>query len=391
MTKYSYILIFAVYLLIWGCAENQEPPLATPQFEISKIRLDEAWNLKNTDPYTVEVHVQTSGSTSELLPVVLEVSDGMGSVLYTDSLYDDGAAYHPDDGDVIAGDGVFRNRFRADQITDQPVMLTFSFQASDIKNEQSAVYSTDIRFDNNYKPVVVAITAPDTLKEGTEAAYLYAAVFDKDGTEEVNKVLVEVFEASDDASVDTFSLFNDGNFIENGDVTAGDSIFSYKMDSSYAVGKKGAYRFRFTPYDDFTFPGEPRSVNIFLVNNPGQVFTVNMPDSLPLPAQGSSVLVQVYADVGDPQGLSDVDSVYFTLEDSQGEYVVDDYGNLVKITLSDDGDMENSGDQVAGDGIFSVIIRVSSTNRKESYTLHFYERDLVGNLSDDTRQPFVIY
>ncbi len=389
-TKYIYICLSAVSLLIWSCAEDQEPPLASLQFEISKVQIDEAWNLKNTAPYTVEVHVQTSASTYELLPVVMEVSDAAGSIVYTDSLYDDGAAYYPDDGDVIAGDGVFRNRFRADQITDQPTMLTFSFRASDKKNEQSAVFSTDIRFDNNYKPEIVAITAPDTLKDGMEAAYLYAAVFDKDGTEEVENVLVEVFRALDEASIDTFSMFNDGNFMENGDVTASDSIFSYKMDSSYAAGKKGVYRFRFTPYDGFTFPGEPSTVNIFLENSPGQVLGVNMPDSIPLPAQGS-VLVQVYADVTDPQGLGDVDSVYFTLEDSQGEFVRDDYGNLVKITLADDGDTNNNGDQVAGDGTFSVIIQVASTNRKEDYTLHFYERDLVGNLSNDTRQSFVIY
>ena len=388
--KFIYIIMLAVSLFVWSCTEEQEPPLATPQLEISKVQTDEAWNLKNTEPYTVEVHVQTSGSNYDLLPVVMEVRDGMGGVVYTDSLYDDGAAYHPDDGDVIAGDGVFRNRFYADQITDQPTMLTFSFQAGDKKNNQSAVYTTDIRFDNNFKPEIVALTAPDTLKDGMEAAYLYAAVFDKDGTEEVENVLVEVFKSADSASIDTFSLFNDGNFPVNGDVTAGDSIFSYKLDSSYAAGKKGSYRFLFTPYDAFTFPGVSKSTNIFLENSAGRIISVSMPDSLPLPSQGSE-LVQVYADVSDPQGLDDVDSVYFTLEDSQGKFVRDDYGNTVKITLADDGDMNNNGDRVAGDGTFSVIIQVTSTNRKEDYTLHFYERDLVGNLSEDTQHPFVIY
>ncbi|HGY54432.1 MAG TPA: hypothetical protein ENK44_01895 [Caldithrix abyssi] len=390
ITKYNIIFLTVFAVLLLQCKQEQEPPLASPEIEISKVRTDEAWNIKNDEPYTVEVHVQTNGSNSNLLPVVMAVKDGMGATLFTDSLYDDGAAEHPDDGDVIAGDGVFRNRFRADRISDQPTVLTFAFQAADADGNESAVYTQDVRFDNNFKPEIVSVSAPDTLPSGSPAVYLYAAVFDKDGTEEVTNVLVEVFKAAQNTSVDTFSMFNDGNFAQNGDVTAGDSVYSFKMDSAYAAGKQGEYRFRFTPYDAFTTPGQPAEMTMYLENLAGQVSTVFMADSVPKPTQGS-ILVQVAAQVNDPQGLGDVDSVYFTLEDSQGKFVRDDYGNIVKIPLFDDGDNENNGDQTAGDGLFSVILQVTSTNRQEAYTLHFYERDLVGNLSADKQKSFVIY
>ena len=78
----------------------------------------------------------------------------------------------------------------------------------------------------------------------------------------------------------------------------------------------------------------------------------------------------------DPQGLADIDSVYFLLEKPDGTFG----GNGFKFDLQDNG---NSfyGDLVEGDGIYSKIVSISASNDAGLYIFHFYLRDHADNLT----------
>ena len=50
--------------------------------------------------------------------------------------------------------------------------------------------------------------------------------------------------------------------------------------------------------------------------------------------------------------------------------------------MFDDGNLALHGDQVAGDGIYSLLIQISSTNDKGTYRLEFQAKDRGGKLSN---------
>ena len=50
--------------------------------------------------------------------------------------------------------------------------------------------------------------------------------------------------------------------------------------------------------------------------------------------------------------------------------------------MFDDGDIIENGDEMAGDGIYTLKLQVESTNNPDSYTFYIYTIDKVDNLSD---------
>jgi len=105
-------------------------------------------------------------------------------------------------------------------------------------------------------------------------------------------------------------LFNDGNLNDHGDLFANDSIFTMKLDSSFAAGKMGSYLFHFYVEDSFNEENQGIPIHpIFIENQPGIIKHTNVPDTTGRPADLFLTL-----NANDPQGLADIDSVYFLLE-----------------------------------------------------------------------------
>lgn len=379
-----------ILFLISSCDEDKQVMVTGSDPEIIEIKVNQSWNLNRTEPYTVEVKVDDPQGPRTLEPVVVSVENEMGQPVYTGTLYDDGAVQNPEAGDVLAGDGVFRNRIKVADITTESGMFSLTIDAKDNEGNNAAPQTIDVRISNNQAPEIVALSVDESLPSGTEASYIYATITDPDGIEEVKSVNVEILTNPDLVKVNEFVLFNDGDFDKHGDHFASDSIHSYKMDSTFSAGLFGTYTLNFIVSDEFDDTGNPQSTNIFLENIPGYIPETSMPDSVERPLL-DAVAFASRARVIDPQGLADIDSVYFTLQDSKGVYVADNFGNITKILLADDGDLEGKGDEVAGDGIFSVILQINSNNILETYTIRFYSRDLVGNLSQPAFHQFTIY
>ena len=116
--------------------------------------------------------------------------------------------------------------------------------------------------------------------------------------------------------------------------------------------------------------------NINIENKVGMIISTSVPDTVVREEPFKDITITAH--VTDPQGLADIDSVYFISQASDGSFVTDDFGSIVRVTLNDNG---NSGDKIEGDGIFSRILRVFSDNVADDYRFHFFCRDLVGQLS----------
>lgn len=375
MIKFKIILILVIAgFSLLACNSSESVTVGTnPQ--IVKVTLKTKWNLWAANPYSVEAEVNDPQGIANIESVILQVKNASGDTLLSDSLFDDGAVYHPLAGDVIAGDGVFRNRFMPNQIDSVEGLYTFIFQAKDKEENLTQKYSVDVIFGFNTAPEIIMVTMTDTLKSGVDAEYIYTTVTDSDGVYEIESVYFDIFKDSNKLTIDPLTMIN----VE-------DSVFFYKMDSTFAACKKGWHDLVFIAEDEFEDKSDSKSESIYLENESGSILKTEVPDSVGRPS-----VIPTYAWVTDPQGLADVDSVYFTLQASDDTFVKDVFGIIVKMQLFDDGNVGYHGDEQANDGIYSEILQVTEANVADTYRFHFYMRDKVGQLSGVKIDTIKIY
>lgn len=402
MKFYKQIWILLVLALIVACDEEDNSMEIGTDPEIISARIQSGWNLLSENPVAVEATVKDPQGIPDITTVTVTVQDEGGTIVFSDSLLDDGSVYHPEAGDVFARDGVFRNQFLTASISQDEGLYRFILTASDKEGHLSNTYEKVVQFGFNELPVITGLSGSDSLPSGGESQ-LYAAVFDGNGTDEVEKVFFDLYRDSDKLTVKALEMANDGDFDTNGDLFAGDSIYSYRLDSSFAAGRKGWYDLHFSAVDGFEEPGPEAIREIYLENEAGSIKSVSKPDRIQKPDVPfnpsdsntyNRALIEVR--VSDPQGLADVDSVYFFSRKPDGELA----GGGEPFILLDNGRSFNinnllieAGDKVEGDGTYSftIIIYNDPSTLLGTYIWSFYMRDRVGNLTPVTVDSIEVY
>ncbi len=129
-------------------------------------------------------------------------------------------------------------------------------------------------------------------------------------------------------------------------------------------------------------------------NQPGEILWVQVPDSIQIPPQGTFHKALVKAAVQDPDGLSDVDSVYFYSRKPDGTLA----NNGLPLVMVDNGKPFNisnpwvdAGDEKAGDGIYSLTILIDNNAQTGRFYFTFYMRDKAGHLSPSVTDSIEVY
>lgn len=180
------------------------------------------------------------------------------------------------------------------------------------------------------------------------------------------------------------NLFDNGR-PENGDQTAGDKTYSNKFPLSQA-NPNGLYTIRYFAQDEnnntkqvalqsFNYDNGQANLAPLISND------IIEPDTL---VANTTVTIQVLIKAEDPNGLVDVESVYFTVFRPDGS------SNNIKVDLFDSGNITAHGDLVQGDGIYSLKIQVDQTNMKGTYRFEFQARDRGKKLSNVINHPVLI-
>jgi hypothetical protein len=395
MNKISIILILLLCILwIVSCSEETNPITTGEIPEISEVKLPANWSTHSTRLYKVEARVKDPQGPGNLSGVDLNVYDSSGEILiFSDSLYDDGAYFFPKDGDVLAGDGIFSNQFSAPHTvgSSNQVELVFRFRAFDKQNHESQVWENVIGFSPNSPPKINQIFAPDSISFRDENTIWAISVSDSDGISDISRAYVESEDPVRQIINYELTLHNDGDFENHGDLVAGDSIFSGRMLSSFLVGKKGDYNLIFHVEDLSEEQNiEEAKQNIFIENYMSEFLDFTIPETITIPADSGFVnigLMQV--EVYDPEGIADIDSVYFYSLKPDSNYAQ----NGLPFLMVDNGlplNLENplveTGDAVADDGIYSLSLLVYHGSLPGIYTFTFYIRDWAGNLTGPIEQ-----
>ncbi len=372
------IFLAGLMYILFSCKQDKNILTLSPNPVIDTIVLPEKWNTRVELSYKVEVKVLDAQGFANIDTVRLEVINPNSSTLiYTDYLHDDGAFYFPLDGDVLAGDGVYSNKFIAAQIVPAQATAeyTIQFSAIDKQGNHSVVKDYPVWFSPNYPPVISTITAPDTFAVPRLRPVIQMIVSDNDGISDISQAYFESQSVQGQARIFESNLFNDGNYELHGDDLAGDSVFSVRLDSSFMVDKKGSYLLWFHVLDSFLEKNEIVPAHeLFVANTPPRIVDIILPEVIERPAvSGAYKLGFLTAQVSDDQGLADIDSVYFysrkpdSTMANEGKYfvLVDNGKPFVLNQLLEQGDLQ------AGDGIYSYSLLVYNTCGAGYLHLHF--------------------
>jgi hypothetical protein len=180
------------------------------------------------------------------------------------------------------------------------------------------------------------------------------------------------------------NLLDNGN-PANGDANANDDIYSAKINLD-SNSLNGNYELKYYVTDDFNTIKQVATSKYYFNNGKSNVApvisddTIN-PDTLVV---ADTVVIYTGLKASDENGLDDIQKVYFVV------YKPDGTTNNSQLELFDDGDFNNRGDLVAGDGIYSKLISVNQNNDKGAYRFEFRAKDRSNKLSNTINHTVLI-
>jgi len=385
--KYGFTLsALSIVLVFSACREKLDVLNPGTDPEVIEAGLQAEWNLYNNEYQKIEARVNDPQGSTDIRRVSLTIRNPGGALVYSDSLFDDGRVLNPDDGDVLAGDGIFSNQFLPADVAADSGDYQFEIQAIDGDGHVSPLLTGNFHIGKYALPQVLQFSAPAILISGSEPQPVTVKVSSPAGLSGVAAVKLFLFLSGSETALLELDLYNDGNLSEHGDMQAGDSVFSVLIDSSFAAGRKGNYRLRSAGYNMAGEAGPSAEAEIELQNTAPFIITVNVPETINRPTNpGVYNRDALTALVRDEQSLTDIDQVYFYSRKPDGTYA----NNGQPFLLKDNGlvfDINNLteavGDEVAGDGEFTYSLLINNEAQTGWYRFEFFSRDKVGQISE---------
>ncbi len=204
-------------------------------------------------------------------------------------------------------------------------------------------------------------------------------------TVNIQSVYCDVY-ASDNSKLNAgpLTLLDNGR-IENGDDVANDGSFANKFPLSEAY-PNGIYNIKYFVTDKSNSTNQV-ALGTFKFDNGQANIAPIISDDIVDPDTAivtDTTIILTSIKVFDQNGLSDIDKIYFIVYRPNG--TTSGAQNL----MFDDGNLSQHGDQTAGDGIYSLIISINSTNAKGTYRLEFQAKDRGGKLSNIINHSLLI-
>jgi hypothetical protein len=176
----------------------------------------------------------------------------------------------------------------------------------------------------------------------------------------VTQVIMKMY--ADGAELDSFELADLGN-----------DVYGMNLEADFAVGyPTDDYGFTFRAFDTFNLISDPVEVTVHLENLAPWLSEIVLSDTLYLPQQSELTIDTISVKCWDDQTVADVAEVHI-----QAWKPDQTWGSIVE--LFDDGDTAVSGDQVAGDSVYTRIISLSSSDLTGYYEFYFRGLDQAGN------------
>jgi hypothetical protein len=389
----KYFLLVMIIMVV-SCTEDDVPVAVDPAPTIRLVKVADKWNPRAQEKYKIEVTIDDPQGPDNIQSVTVDIRrDTEGPVINTDSLYDDGAFYNKENGDVLARDGIFSNRLSPQDLSSpvQAGLYYLRFIAQDKDNHETVSDDYIIGISENRSPVISDVSAPDSFSVFSFESVMQVTASDSDGISDIQSVYYRSQKVGSEQIRYEGELYDDGD-PASGDQVAGDGIFSTRLDTAFLTAKKGDYTLYFYARDSFDDENEIVPEHIMRVSNYSpEITSVAIPDSMIIPSIGSYRYASMEATVTNPEGLADIDSVYFfSFRDGnplfngspvilQDNGIPFDYENYVN-ELNQSRRVISAGDAVAGDGIFTFPLVIESNFTAGDYLFRLYVADKAQNV-----------
>ncbi len=284
------------------------------------------------------------------------------------AMLDDGTG-----GDIIPQDGIFFDSLSTDFASGLTGSYRLKVIAVDRAGNSSDTLYGDVQVidgEINLPPILSDPVVPDTLQEDAlNTVFLSVRAEDPQGNQDIDTVHFQIYPPWSPVHTYTGRLLDNGL---SGDVSAGDDIYSFQGDLTDILTTKGDYTVRFQAKDDDGLNGIPiiMTFTVFRDNGPPVLSNLVAPNQV---SRSSNAPILLSVEVTDPQGLSDIKSVFFNTTKPDGS---PSSGN--PFSMFDDG---SSGDVTSGDGVYSLIIHITPQNALGDYRFDFIAEDYAGALS----------
>jgi hypothetical protein len=368
----SRYLVIGLGLIAWSCSENPGGPVEEIIPVIESVSLDELWSINTTEKKIVEIKITDPQGPGDLHSVFLQIYNQEGSIVFSDSLYDDGGLN--ESGDIIAADGVFRNRFLPSAITIESGNYTFEFDVKDKEGNSPGKYEKDVSFVLENIPEIKNITAIDTLKSASASKIISAIVIDASNTGTLT-VYMDLLQGNHSVVLQPYRMQKQGN----------DSVYTYTIDSSFAAGRLGSFKLRFYAETEGGLSSEMIDKDLFIENVAGRFVEYSIPSSIQRPVQDNYFALSLFTvKVYEPQGLNDIEAVYFNFKKPDGSPAFNNPFFMVDngLPFNIDNVFVEAGDEVENDGIFSITFLVDNQNQLGTYQFEFIMIDRAGNYAE---------
>jgi len=356
--------IWGLVFMFFMTACEDDFPVKQTQYDINADDIPAMVNFQSNKPLVFSVQVTPySLDDVDAVNMQLEIINN-NSVIYTAALLDDGLV--EESGDRVKYDGIFSVMFSVSQF---PGTGSYRVRISGSIQDEPFSEEKNIMVLNNEPPQILSVTLPDTLNESVQEFTFDFS--DGNGFTDLDSFALEIFQ---DEQLNV--LFRSTGYAVNSvDAETG----SFLVNPSFGAGMKGNKWFRVILKDLFESDTLTISEPVYIINTLPELVNVILQDSVEIPQGDDINYVPVSAKVRDMRGLQDIAEVYFTAN-GQGHF-----------TLYDDGGILGEGDVIAGDGIYSETLSITSANNPGINTFVFYALDKAGQTSTPVTMTITAY
>lgn len=376
MTTKKIFILFISIILVWSCENIPDGVIEPTNVDYSVVDINAPDQVIYSESNILSTSI-TIKNTSTIKNVWFNVSsyDDLEQItsfsLMTSSQNSEEKIYN---GEIE----IDQNLLPGDYILNYYVEDNVRIDTENLRKVASKKFQFQIEKEN-FPPVLSNLSAPLSVTVGGNFL-LQLKVIDPNGPEDIKEVNFEIFDSqgnkvlSDSTNgISTFKMFDDG---KSGDKISKDGIYS----ANFAFNKNvdlDTWKFIFYAVDVENSISDTLETEITTTENfPPEISNLDMPQEVERDAFFPfSILVE------DPNGLSDIDSVYYQLFDPSGN-LVRNSENISKFPLFDDGDISINGDETAEDGTYTVVLRFPETVTTGDWEFRFNAVDKAGQLSN---------
>jgi hypothetical protein len=248
LMKKLYIALSFISIIITGCQKDYDELIDPFVSSVNIIGLNRQDSLDYGLGDSI-IFIQLKATpVSQIEQIISIIKDPFGNTVITLNLFDNG---NIEIADSVAGDSTYSNKFIFNNEYPSGKYSIVYY----INDKQAAIQF--LMFENGkekFPPVISNLIFRDSVAFGDTFDFTLLAV-DSNGVEDISLVYYELFrpdgsQVVNSQGISKFPMYDNGD-IEIGDVTAGDSIYSYRLFFPPNIPSipPGTWRFEFSAID----------------------------------------------------------------------------------------------------------------------------------------------